>query len=304
MAVPLNVMADSQPGDVDEYGWRAVENCAFDDHTQCVSGHWLPPGGGVGNPASGIGQTAFNALRTIILPRATPGSADGDRTTRDTKRNGSMRADAFYTSWEIDGASKVEGSTFGLNPSIIFGSENVDFGVTVPLHVISPKEGDNIYNAGVDAMLRIYLGENLSIGGHGMYLHEFGEDSDYDKHYYLSGGPFIALMLPINDVFSLSLACMYEYVKPEDDCYGDDVQLLIPAANAGFALSDEMAINVYAMYFKNLDSDVDDDYYIDVGGDLTLQLGSVWSLSVGGKTTMELEDYTSWEGYVGSEWLF
>jgi hypothetical protein len=258
-----------------------------------------PSGNAAVGPASSIGGTVNLVMRTRILPRAEPS------TSKEMKRSGSMRADAFYNSWKIETAgTKFEGSTYGLNPSIMFGGDAVDFGLTVPLHVIHPDNGDDIYNAGVDALLRFRLGDYLAIGAHGLYLHEFGEDSDYETRYYLSGGPFVSLMLPLNDVFSLSLACMYEYTKPEDDKYGDDVQLLIPAANLGINISESVALNAYGMYFKNLDSDVEDDYYIDVGGDLVVSLGSVWALSLGGKTTLEWDDYDSWEVFLGSEWHF
>lgn len=211
-------------------------------------------------------------------------------------RLSSGSADLFYNMWEI---GDLEGQTFGINPSATWG-DSYDLTLTLPLHVISPKSGDTVFGIGLDGALRFPLIgrlENLMVGLHGYGMGFFGGD---DTASTFGGGPFFGYSHRLNEDWVVSGGVLLEFTKPNE---GDSITEVVPALNLGYNLSNSMALNGYVIYYKNLDSDVDDDAYADIGGDVALVRGA-WSVSVGVKTATGISHVKSTEVYLGSNWLF
>lgn len=204
-------------------------------------------------------------------------------------------ADVFFNRWEIGDA---DGETVGLNPSITWG-ESMAFALTIPFHVISGDD-DTIFGVGLDGAFTLpFRGawDNFSAGIHAYGMGFFGGD---DTESTCGGGPFLSFNYQINPKWILSLGVLVELTKPDGV---DLVTELVPGVNLGYNITENIALNGYGIYHKDLDSDAEYDGYTDVGGDLSLALGS-WSLSGGAKTSVGVSDFTSWEVYLGSGWVF
>lgn len=204
-------------------------------------------------------------------------------------------ADVFFNRWEIGDA---DGETVGLNPSITWG-ESMAFAVTIPFHVISGDD-DTIFGVGLDGAFTCpFRGawDNFSAGFHVYGMGFFGGD---DPESTLGGGPFLSFNYQINPKWILSLGALVELTKPDGV---DLVTELVPGVNLGYSITDNIALNGFGIYHRDLDSDAEYNGYTDVGADLSLALGS-WSLSGGAKTSVGVSDFTSWEVYLGSGWVF
>lgn len=205
-------------------------------------------------------------------------------------------ADAFYNKWEIGG---MEGSTFGLNPSLTWGDAS-ELTITVPLHVISPDEGDTLFALGFDgAFKHSFTGkwDNFSAGFHVFGMSYFGGD---DTMSTMGGGPFLAWNYQINSKLIVSAGGLIEITTPDE---GDTIAEIVPGINLGYNLTDNLALNGYVIGYKNTDRDVEEDTYADVGADIQWAKGS-WSLSGGIKTATGLDDVSSTEIHLGSNWIF
>jgi hypothetical protein len=201
----------------------------------------------------------------------------------------------FFNRWEI---GDVDGETVGLNPSITWG-EDMSFALTLPFHVISGDD-DTIFGVGLDGAFTCpFRGawDNFSAGFHVYGMGFFGGD-DTEANY--GGGPFLSFHCQITPKWILSVGTLVELTKPDGV---DLVTELVPGVNLGYSITDNIALNGFGIYHKDLDSDAEYDGYTDVGGDLSVALGS-WSLSCGAKTSVGVSDFTSWEVYLGSEWIF
>ncbi len=211
-------------------------------------------------------------------------------------RLNSGAADLFYNKWEVGDA---DGQTFGINPSATWG-ETYDLTLTMPLHIISPKSGDTIFGLGLDGAFKYpFTGklENLMAGIHFYGMGFFGGD---DTASTFGGGPFVGYSYRINPDWIVSGGLLLEITKPNK---GDSITEIVPAVNVGYNLSDNVALNGYLIHYKNLDSDVSDDAYTDIGADVAWVRGT-WSLSAGIKTATGLKNVKSTEVYIGSNWMF
>jgi hypothetical protein len=256
---------------------------------------------GGANPVSVSAITGNRVVRNVVLSSAVPapsGDTEG-KGAANGPRNG-LRTDLFYNPWK---AGDIEGDTYGLNASAIFGPRAFEVTLSVPVHATQPKDGNTMIETGGDGALRIPLGSYLAIGGHGSYLVDIDTESQADKKTKSTvvAGPFAALNIPLGDAVVVSAGCLYEMTKLED---ADEwMKQIVPAANLGIRLTDHLAVNVYGMHYINTEEGLSDFDYTDVGGDLALGLG-VWTVSVGGKTTVGLENFDSTEFHLGSAWLF
>lgn len=211
-------------------------------------------------------------------------------------RLNSGSADVFFNKWEI---GSLEGQTFGLNPSATWG-DSYDLTLTLPFHIISPKSGDTVFGIGIDGAFRYPLIgklENLMVGVHTYGMGFFGSG---DSAVTFGGGPFVGYSHRITDDWVVSGGILLEITKPDK---GDVITELIPAVNLGYNLSDSIALNGYLIYYQNLDSDVNDDAYTDIGVDVGWVRGA-WSFSAGVKTATGISNVKSTEVYLGSNWLF
>ena len=269
-------------------------------------------GAGVANPAASSSIAVHKIIRRSVFTPATPKAsspkqsqpeaASGDGNQPAFYGNGgrafrldSGAADVFYNKWKI---GDVDGETFGINPSATLG-EGDELTLTLPLHVITGGD-DTICGVGVDGSFKHQFSgkwEMFSAGAHAYGMGFFGGD---DTASTFGGGPFLAFNYRIAPQLILSVGTLLEFTKPDE---GDMITELVPGVNLGFDLTDNLALNVYGIYYRNLDSDTDDDGYADVGGDLRFGAGS-WSLSVGAKAATGLDDIDSTEVYLGSEWRF
>lgn len=271
-------------------------------------------GSGAGNPASSVNIAVNQLVRKNIFTQAKPKAqpkksaslaqsvsttTDASQPTFDENSGRSFRlnfgaADVFYNMWEV---GETDGETFGINPSITWG-ETQELKLTVPMHIISGD--DTRYALGLDGSYKYpFTGrwENFSAGVHAYGMGFFGGD---DTAATFGGGPFLSFNYRINPQWILSVGGLLEITVPDE---GDTITQLVPGINLGYNLTDNIALNGYGIYYRNLDSDADDDGYFDLGGDVSWVLGS-WFLSVGAKTAVGMDDVTSTEIYLGSEWIF
>jgi len=324
-AVCMCLPADAAPiGYVDQWGYECISDCPYPDHTQCPEpdADWRYVGLPSDTSATGGGQPAASSsiavnkvVRQSIFTQAKPKAqpkkpaqpAQPEGTTTEAKppafyenmghfgRLNSGAADVFYNKWEV---GESDGSTFGINPSVTWG-ETDELTLTAPLHIIDGGD-DTIFALGLDgAYKHPFTGkwEKFSAGVHAYGLGYFGGD---DNASTFGGGPFLSWNYRINPKWVVSAGGLLEFTKPDE---GDTITEIVPGVNVGYNLSDNVALNGYLIHYKNLDSDAGDDAYTDVGADVQWVKGS-WSLSGGIKTATGLEDVSSTEIYLGSNWMF
>lgn len=248
------------------------------------------------NPAVGPYITASSFVRGTVLRQA-PAANVAHR----SGRNGAFRADMFYNTFE---GEFTEGTTIGMNPSIVFG-DTVEFAIRIPLHMTDIDGADlKRYHYGADASLTINMSDNFALGAHGSYTRDHIEDADFsDDAGYINGGPYASLLIPLGSA-RLTLGGLLEYGTPEDSDNGNETTVAVGAANLGLPLGDSVGVNVYGMYWHHLDSDLSDYNFVDAGAELAMALGDTWAVQVGGRTVLGLDHLDSYEAYLGSEWAF
>lgn len=272
-------------------------------------------GSGGGNPAASSSIAVNQIIRQDIFTQAQPKPrsqkssppAQPDASTTEATQpsfdrsfghSGRLKfgaADVFFNKWEI---GDEDGETFGINPSITWG-ETQELTMTVPVHIINGDD-DTIFGVGLDGAYKIpFRGrwENFAAGVHAYGMGFFGGD---DNASTFGGGPFISFNYRIDPKWILSLGGLLELTKPDDD---DLITEVVPGVNLGYNLTDNVALNGYGIYYRNMDSDADDEGYVDLGGDVRWVMGG-WALSAGAKTAVGMKDVTSTEIYLGSEWIF
>ncbi len=211
-------------------------------------------------------------------------------------RLNSGMADVFYNKWKIGG---LDGATFGLNPSLTWGATS-ELTLTLPLHVIVPDEGDTLFATGLDGSFKHpFTGkwEMVSAGVHAYGLGYFGGE---DTAKTFGGGPFLAWTYRVNEQWIFSAGALLELTKPEE---GDTIVEIAPGVNIGYNVTDNTALNAYAIHYKNLDSDVEEDAYTDLGLDVQWVAGA-WALAAGIKTATGMDSVDSTEFHLGSSWVF
>lgn len=298
--------------------WRGDDVYAGDEMMWRYIGDAGSGAGGstaVGQPTASSSIAVNQFIRQNIFTRAQPMSQAGDKpqagqqagAASESKpsfykkipgigRLNSGLADAFYNKWEIGG---MEGATFGLNPSLTWGDAS-ELTVTAPLHVISPDEGDTLFALGLDgAFKHPFTGkwDNFSAGFHVYGMGYFGGEDTVST---LGGGPFLAWNYRINPKLIVSAGGLIEITTPDE---GDSIAELVHGINLGYNLTDNLALNGYVIGYKNTDRDVEEDTYADIGVDIQWAKGS-WSLSGGIKTATGLDDISSTEIHLGSNWMF
>jgi len=184
----------------------------------------------------------------------------------------------------------------------VFGPSWFDLAITVPVHATAAEDGDPALSTGADCALRIPIGGLISIGGHGSYLLDIDSSDEADKtRSTVVVGPFASVAIPVGDSIMVSAGCMYEITQFENA--DDSIRQIVPAVNLGVRLTDNLAVNLYGIHFMNMDDELSDFDYTDVGGEVAVAMG-IWKLSLGGKTSMGIEALDSIEAYFGSSWLF
>lgn len=209
-------------------------------------------------------------------------------------------ADIFYNRWEIEGYhSEVKGHTFGMNPSATWG-DTYDLTLTMPLHIISPKGGDTVFGLGLDGAFKYPFTEEWENFIAGIHVYGMGFFGGDDTATSFGGGPFVGYSHRFDADWIVSGGLLLELTKPNR---GSSIVEIVPAVNLGYHITDNVALNGYLIHYKNLDSDVSDDAYTDIGTDVAWVRGA-WSFSAGIKTATGLKDVKSTEVYIGSNWLF
>ncbi len=267
-----------------------------------MAGQVFASGGGAINPGSSSRIAGTRFIRNTVLQQGVL----RDLQAIDSSRRSMFRADVFLNQWE-DEAAGAEGSKYGINPALIFG-DALEVTLLLPLHM-SDIDGveQKMYHYGADLTLQANVHENFKIGLHGTYVRDQWEEDDMgDATGYINAGGYASIFVPLGGA-SLALGCVYDYGQPEDeDENGEDdgISTLIPAVNLGIPLNSSLGVNLYGMYYYNLDRDLKDADYLDAGADLVVALGETWAISIGGKMAVGLDDLDSMEAYFGSEWRF
>lgn len=247
-----------------------------------------------------IRQTIFRQASPRVDARtaADVSTAPGAAIYEDMPFIGRLKAgtaDVIYNKWEVGDA---DGSTYGINPTATWGEE-AELTLTTPLHIISPKSGSTQFAVGLDAAYRYpFVGQldGFSAGVHGYGMGIFGGDSGS----IFGGGPFAAWNYQFHPDWVVSLGCLLELTKPDK---GDSYVEIVPAVNVGYNVTDDLALNVYAIHYKNLDSDFVNDSYTDIGTDVSWMRGA-WALNSGFRIATGLKDAKAWEAFLGSSWIF
>jgi|GEM_PF-1381461 hypothetical protein len=315
-------------GYVDPDGYECVAPCPYADHTQCPepAEDWRYVGrtsetsttaAGGGQPAASSSIAVNQVIRKNILVTAQPAAKPRKQAPAaqpaaapeaETKpapfyeqmpgmgRLSSGSADMFYNKWEV---GESDGSTIGFNPSITWGEE-AELTLTAPLHLILPDEGDNIFAVGLDGAYKRPLTGKLDKFAAGVHAYGMGYFGGDDTASNFGGGPFLSWTYRIDPKWLASAGGLLEITKPDE---GDTFVEIVPAVNLGYNVSDDLALNAYVIYYKNLDSDVDDDAYADLGLDVQWIKGG-WALAGGIKTSAGLDNVDSTEIHLGSSWIF
>ena len=314
------------PGDRDG-DYVCISYCDYDTYDGCASGaangsHWMydPQAGSIegASPVASssialnkiIRQQIFTQAQPKAKPRKKPQPAQTETTesTAETKtdafyqqvpgvgRLSTGAADAFYNKWEV---GEVDGATIGLNPSITWG-EDAELTLTAPLHLIMPDEGDNIFSCGLDGAYKRPLTGKMDECTAGVHAYGLGYFASDDTATAFGGGPFLAWNRRLNEQWLVSAGGLLEITKPDE---GDTVVEIVPAVNAGYNLSENVALNGFVIYYRNLDSDVADPDYTDIGLDVLWVRGG-WAFSGGFKTAVGLDNVDSTEFHLGSSWIF
>ncbi len=281
-------------------------------HKSLTSGVAGAGGGSLAAATAGAaGRTTDLFFRNIALPRVTA------KNEKAEKVEGRLRAMDFgpvfryeYVDFDDIGEGDITGTNLGFN----WTYNNISVGVMIPYDYMTydfdmtgNRIGTVLYGKyEYNLTNRIILSGSANFN----YMHtDLNTRVMLDDHNInlFGGGVGIAATLDL-DAFAPSFAFAYQYSDDDSDCVNDHQHLVKMGMNMGFRLGNKGTMNIYGILnydITDYDTDVsDDDVYFDIGFEGGYNFTDTWGLNVGFKSVQGIDDFTSYQVYLGSIFKF
>lgn len=220
-----------------------------------------------------------------------------------------------YENIDLDKNHSDEGADI-YGTTLVFAQDmdNLSFGIFVPYDymLFNDSAVDDIQQIGsiLFAQYRISLAEEkymLTLTANIDYFFasvDLEDDKDDDDVNSVGGGIGASFKVLKWDSFIPTLGISYQYQN--DDTEVNDHHLFRAGMNLAWLPTPKWAVNAFGIWDADLtDYDPgDNDEYWDIGMEVNFQATDTWSLNLGYKKVVGLEDFDSDQVYLGALWRF
>jgi len=274
---------------------------------------------------SGVGLPRVEPSVTSVAPSVTqaPDTSVGDSTdasTQDADATGSEespeedaeadsktdtpRVIAGYMRYESAGPeSGGKSDIIGLSIGLAWDVDNLSYGFIVPYDNADTNGGDiNRFGAVGFVQYSMSLAEDFGLMFTGNLNHMFVDTEGKDVSVF-GGGPSVSVTYSGSEVVEPSLVLAYQYSTDDTDSAFDYQHLIKTGVNAGFRIRENAVVNVFGIWNYDASDYMDDNdsrSYFDAGLEVGYLISETWSLSLGYKAVLEIENYESDTIYLGT----
>ncbi len=269
-------------------------------------------GGSLAAATSGsAGRTTDLFFQNIMLSKV------NTKNEKAEEAEGRIRAMDFgpvlryeYVDFKNIGDGDITGTNLGFN----WTYNNISAGVMIPYDYMTydfDMTGNRIGTV-LYGKYEYNLTNRLIISGSANfnYMHtDLNTRVKMDDHNInlFGGGAGIAATLDL-DAFVPSFAFAYQYSDDDTDYVNDHQHLVKMGMNLGFRLGQNGTMNMYGVLnydITDYDVDVsDDNTYFDIGFEGGYNFTDTWGVNAGFKSVQGIDDFTSYQVYLGSIFKF
>lgn len=267
--------------------------------------------GSIGTPDSAAATTSNLVFENLVVPTVAPKTEQ--KRVESQKQTGKVRVfgGRISVDWvDIDDGAD-EGNVYNFSAGFAMDSDNVTVGVIIPYDRLDfdSFDGNRIgvipyaqYHLDVTDALRADLSANLNF----MYSdYQFDSGGDEDINTY--GGGLSAGLRYVQENYEAGCGVSWQYNEDNVDLDDDHQDLIKLGANFGVHVTENQVVNVFGVWNKdvtNYHADFGDDDYFDLGVEYRADFSGTWTMNLGYKKIVDLDDYDSDMIYIGSSWLF
>ncbi len=271
-------------------------------------------GTGGGDEGSAYLSAAGKTSRLVFQQLVTPSVK-----TRSEKEKDTARAD-LGLSRSIGSALRFEraafddgddGTLYGANIGMAWDQDNITYGFMLPYDYLDFDSFDaNRLGLIGFGQYHMPLSDTLeaSFTGHLNYTYSNINFDDIDNEIVNMFGGGLSTSLTYDlDMVEISTGVSYLYNKDDTNMNEDEQHLLKFGVNTGIRFGNESVLNLFGVWnadITNYDNDPQDDNYFELGAEGCYAFSDAWNLTLGAKKVVSLQDFDSYEVYIGSTWKF
>lgn len=258
-------------------------------------------------------RTSFDVFSELVLPRLdTRIERALAQVGRDVKQ--------WYEPHIFSAVFRYERVDFDLNSTVDLDGDiyatllngvwefgNFSYGALIPVEFLDAESLD-AYRVGLVLYGQYHhqLAPPLTVGVtiNANYRHTGIDDDRFDDLNAFGTG--VALSLEYDrELYRAGLAFLYNYSHDDSDFPDDEQHLMSIGTSVGTRVGKRAAVNVFAIWNRDLTDEQDttgdtDEDYFDLGIDLSWSFTPTWKLIGGYKKVLDLDDFDSDMGFVGT----
>lgn len=267
--------------------------------------------GSLGSYTSNASKVTSLVFQQLVLPTTrTKAEAAKDEARKAMGMPKTLGAAARYERVERDN-SDSDGDLYGINLGMAWDMDNMSFGILLPYEDYDFESFDaqqmglvafGQYFMDIQDNMKVTMTANVNY----MFADVDFDGAGQDDVNTVGGGVGGSLTID-QDTFETVLGLSYQY-NTDDSNLEDDYQHLLKAgANVGVRTTDDSVLNAFLVWnydFTDYEIELDDDDYFEVGAEFRANVSDTWSLSLGLKKVLDLNDFDANQVYLGSIWKF
>lgn len=257
-----------------------------------------------------IGRTSQTVMQQLVIPTEKPKAARSKVVGIPRNLGATLR----YENVDFDAHGSDEGADiYGATLSFMNQTDDFSYGLLVPYDYMDFNDSniDDVQQLGgilfgkYKKMLADNAYELAFVANVDYYFATVSFDHGHDDDINSVGGG-VGMSFRVNkwDQFVPSFGVSYQYQNDDTDI--NDHHMVRTGTNLAFFPSENMVVNAYGVWVADLtDYDQgDNDNYWDLGLEVGYNLTDTWTVSLGYKKVVDLEDFDSDQVYLGTIWKF
>jgi hypothetical protein len=269
----------------------------------------LTSAGSLTQPTSAAATTSKLVFAELIVPTA--------KTSTEKRRDAAQKAKggvrtfggSIRTEW-VENAGDENGQITGFNLGMAYDVDNYTFGLMVPYDYFdfdyfnANRIGTILfgqYHLGLTEELEATFTANLNYMFTDFNLG--GADDDLNTY----GGGLSAALSYSQEDYEVGCGVSYQYNLDDVDLEDDDQHLIKLGGNVGIYMTPDQVINLFGTW--NYDAtdykyDYGDTDYFEIGAEYRATFSESWTMNVGYRKVVDLENFDSDMIYLGTAWKF
>lgn len=247
-------------------------------------------------------QTFQHVVMPTVQPRAETEAAKEEVKEEAEGRTDYPRVIAGYARYETAGPDDDKTDIVGVSVGLAWDVDNISYGFVVPYDNVGLDSGE-INRIGVIGFIQysMPLAEDFNMGLTANLNWMFADTETNVT--ILGGGPSFSLTYTGGETLEPSVVVSYQYSTDDTDSEFDYQHLIKTGANIGIRAGENAALNIFGIWNYDAsdymdDSDNRDSF--DAGAELQYYLSDTWSLNLGYKAVLGIDNYESNTVYLGT----